>query len=183
MKGIIIYKGKYGATDQYAHLLGSALQIPVIASDSVRVKDVEKYDYVIIGSSVYIGKLLIRDWLKKNMATILSKKIFIFTVSGTPPGNTQKLETIARENIPEEIRNRCQVYFLHGRMIKKNLSRFDRFLLKTGAMFARDPSEKKGMLEDFDDVKIEHLGALTKAVNEYEKQDQDRSQIQTPAER
>lgn len=179
MKGIIIYKGKYGATHQYAHSLGSMLHIPAIDSDNVQGNDLDGFDYVIIGSSVYIGKLLIRDWLKRNLASIRSKKIFIFTVSGTPPDEKQKLEKIARENIPEEIRNRSEIYFLHGRMIRKNLSWTDRILLKIGSMFTKDPDEKKGMLADFDAVKTDNIVPLANAVSVYEHKAPATSQTQS----
>jgi len=168
MKGIIIYKGKYGATHQYAHSLGSMLHIPAINSDNVQGSDLDGFDYVILGSAVYIGKLLIREWLKRNLGFIRPKKIFIFTVSGTPPDEKQKLEKIAGENIPEEIRNRSEIYFLHGRMIRKNLSWADRLLLKIGSMFTKDPNEKKGMLADFDAVKTDNLVPLINAVSVYE---------------
>jgi menaquinone-dependent protoporphyrinogen IX oxidase len=168
MKGIIIYKGKYGATHQYAHSLGSMLHIPVILSDDVQGKDLDRFDYIILGSSVYIGKLQLSDWLKSNVVEIRYKKIFFFIVCGTSPDAKQKLASIARENIPEEIRKGCEVYFLHGRMIKKNLSWKDNILLRMGAMFTKDPDEKKNVLADFDAVKTENIVPLVKAVRFYE---------------
>ena len=170
MKGIIIYKGKYGATYQYAQALGSSLGIPVVIADDMHGNDLKKFDYLILGSSVYMGKLLIRDWLKENLATLQSKKIFIFIVCGTSPDKKEKLEAIARENVPEEIRNRSEVHFLHGRMVKKRLSLSDRILLKLGSLFAKDPEEKRNMLEDFDAVKTENLFPIINAVSAYEAQ-------------
>jgi menaquinone-dependent protoporphyrinogen IX oxidase len=167
MKGIIIYKGKYGATHQYTEWIGSTLRLPAIIADHITGESLSKYDFVVIGSSVYMGRLLIKDWLKQNLASIQNMKIFLFIVCGTAPGEIDKLKKIARENIPEVIRNKCDVYFLHGRMIKKNLTWSDRFMLKVGALLTRDPVERKNMLQDFNAVKGENILPLLEAINTY----------------
>jgi len=168
MKGIIVYKGKYGATRQYAGWVGSALHLPAVVADNVSADDLIKSEYVVIGSSVYIGKLQLRYWLKKNISVIQNKKLFLFIVCATPPDQKNKLETIARENIPEEIRNRCEVFFVRGRMIKKNISLPDRFLLKIGSLLVKDPGDKKNMLLDFDAVKKENIIPLINAINAFD---------------
>jgi hypothetical protein len=38
-------------------------------------------------------------------------------------------------------------------MIMRNLSAWDRFVLKMGARLTKDPAEKKAMLTDFNNVK------------------------------
>jgi menaquinone-dependent protoporphyrinogen IX oxidase len=167
MKGVIIFKGKYGATWQYTEWLASVLHLPAMKIDQVTGEHLSKYDCLVIGSSVYIGRLLIKDWLKQNLAFIQNKKIFLFIVCGTAPGEKDKLEKIAKDNIPEEIRNKCEVYFLHGRMIMKNFTWLDRFVLKLGAFLTRDPVEKKNMLRDFNDVKEENIFPLLNAINKY----------------
>ena len=55
MKGLVIYKGKYGATKQYAMWIGQELQLSVASADRFPVDELSKYDYFILGSSVYIG--------------------------------------------------------------------------------------------------------------------------------
>jgi menaquinone-dependent protoporphyrinogen IX oxidase len=76
MKGIIIYKGKYGATEQYAKWLGQDLDLPVSTAEDIKNERLNAYDYFIIGSSVYMGKLQIRKWLFKNKNFIKDKRIF-----------------------------------------------------------------------------------------------------------
>ena len=39
MKGLVIYKGKYGATEQYAMWIGQELQMPVVSSDRLQLKE------------------------------------------------------------------------------------------------------------------------------------------------
>ena len=50
MKGVIVYKGKYGATRQYAEMLSKELNLPAFApvATSEQLMDA---DYVLIGSA------------------------------------------------------------------------------------------------------------------------------------
>ena len=164
MKAIIAYKGKYGATSQYAHWLGEELQTPVIEAEDLSAEILSLYDEIIIGSSVYVGKLQVREWLKRNATLLESKRVFFFIVCATSPNEKQKVKEIIRNNIPDSLKNEKDIYFLPGRMIKKNLSWIDRFTLKMGAMLQKDPATRKAMLQDFDSVRREHLSPLIRSV-------------------
>lgn len=163
MKGAIIYKGKYGATKQYALWLREELQIPVYSAEMVRWPMAE-YDFLVIGSSVYIGKLEIRNWLKKNMASISHKKIFFFQVSGTPLNEKEKLESYLLSGIPAAMRPKIEVFFLPGKLDIKQLSWVDRFLLRMGAKLAKDPRVKKEMLTEYNHVRKQNLEVLVERV-------------------
>jgi len=167
MKGLVIYKGKYGATKQYAMWIGQELQLPVASADRFPVDELSRYDYFILGSSVYIGKLEIRKWLKKNFNILLSKKIFFFQVAASPVGQIEKRESYNKASLSSDILKRIKVYYLPGRMIMRNLSAWDRFMLKMGARLTKDPVEKKKMLTDFNDVKKENIMPLVKSVRSF----------------
>jgi menaquinone-dependent protoporphyrinogen IX oxidase len=167
MKGIIIYKGKYGATQQYAGWLSGELNLPMAVSDEITPQQLESYDFLILGCSVYVGKMLLKDWLKKNVAAIQGKKLFFFLVSGTPLGKREVLEGYLQANIPAEIRNRLEVYFLPGRMILKNLSWFDRLMMKMGTALAKGEEAKKEMQLEYDEVKKENTHSLVNAVRKF----------------
>ncbi|MBS1600878.1 MAG: hypothetical protein JST75_21840 [Bacteroidetes bacterium] len=169
MKGIIIYKGKYGATHQYADMLGSELHLPVVMIDHLEEKNLSQYDYIIIGSSVYEGQMQIKNWLRINLGSLLNKKLFFFIVCGTPADKTDEVNKIMKKNIPAEIRKPSTTFFLKGRMIKKNLSGWDRFMLKVGARLTKDLEQRKRMLTDFDEVKKENLIPLFLSVHTYNK--------------
>jgi menaquinone-dependent protoporphyrinogen IX oxidase len=167
MKGIIIYKGKYGATAQYAKWMGEDLNFPVYSSVNTSEKKLQESDIVIIGTSVYIGKLQITQWLKINEPILQDKKLFLFLVAGTPPDEKEKLEDYLRSGIPASLRNRITIYFLPGRLVINRLSWKDRFMLKMGAGLTKDPSEKKRMLADYDDVKKENIAAMLADIKKY----------------
>jgi len=164
MKGLVIYKGKYGATKQYAMWIGQELQLPVASADRFHIDELPKYDYFILGSSVYIGKLEIKDWLKKNFNVLQNKKIFFFQVAASPVEQIEKRQSYNKASLPTTIIEKIQFYYLPGRMIMRNLSAWDRFMLKMGAKLAKDPVEKKTMLTDFDHVKKENILPLIEAI-------------------
>jgi len=167
MKGIIIFKGKYGATRQYAEWLATELALPAFHPDIFRNEKMFNCDYVVIGSSVYIGKLQLKNWIKQHVAELLSKKIFLFIVSGTPPDEKEKLESYVQGSVPPEIRRQCQVYFLPGKLVYQHLSWSDKLMLRMGAMLTKDKETKKKMLTDYNSVKKENLDALMQDIRKY----------------
>ena len=167
MKGLVIYKGKYGATKQYAMWIGQELRLPVASADRFPVDELPNYDYFILGSSVYIGKLEIKDWLKKNFQVLQNKKIFFFQVAASPIEQIEKREGYNKASLPSIMAEKIQFYYLAGRMIMRNLSAWDRFMLKMGAKLAKDPIEKKTMLTDFDNVKKENTFPIIAAVRTF----------------
>jgi menaquinone-dependent protoporphyrinogen IX oxidase len=167
MKGLVIYKGKYGANKQYAIWIGQELQLPVASADRFPVDELPKYDYFILGSSVYIGKLEIKDWLKKNFDLLQNKKILFFQVSASPPEQIEKRESYNKASLPPDILQKIRFYYLPGRMIMRNLSAWDRFMLKMGARLTKNPVEKKAMLTDFDHVKKEKVIPIIEAVTTF----------------
>jgi menaquinone-dependent protoporphyrinogen IX oxidase len=163
MKAIVIYKSKYGAARQYAHWIGSELNIPVVEACAVDVDKLKNYELVILGSSVYIGKMIIGKWLQKNHPLLAGKKVFMFVVSGTPISKQDQLNSYVTKSVPAEVRNTAQVFFLPGKMVIKELSRFDRFVLTMGAMLG-GAKAKEEMLRDYNDVKRENISELAAAV-------------------
>lgn len=172
MKGIIIYKGKYGATRQYAKWLGLELGLPVVSTINIHGKQLKDFDYLLIGSSVYIGKLQVKDWLKENADMVEGKKIFFFQVAAAPASDLEKRMVYNTSSIPQKLIPYCKFFFLDGKMTMKNLSWFDRFMLKMGARLTKDPQAKKHMLTDFDRVKKENLNEMLSAVRAHLKPSQ-----------
>jgi menaquinone-dependent protoporphyrinogen IX oxidase len=167
MKGIIVYKGKYGSTHQYASWLRNELELHLAPAENCKKYQLELSDVVIIGSSIYIGKLSIGKWMKNNIDTLRNKKIFLFAVCGTPVSETKKLQTYLESSVPAELLQQCKVYFLPGRLVYKNLSWMDKFMLRMGSMLSKEPEAKNAMLTDYDDVKEENLDELVNDIKTF----------------
>jgi menaquinone-dependent protoporphyrinogen IX oxidase len=157
MQGIIFYKGKYGATEQYVSWLAEQLQLPSIPADDFSSSRILMSDFVVIASSVYIGKWLLRDWLKQHSPFLKNKKIFLLVVCGTPSSEKEKQKEIARNNFPSEVLHESEIFFLPGRLTIAKLSWKHRLLLRMGSMLEKDPEKKKAMQHDIDGVKKELL--------------------------
>jgi menaquinone-dependent protoporphyrinogen IX oxidase len=108
-----------------------------------------------------------KNWLKKNFEILQNKKIFFFQVAASPPEQTEKRESYNKASLSADILKKIQFYYLPGRMIMRNLSAWDRFMLKMGARLTKDPVEKKKMLTDFNDVKKENIDPLIKTVRNF----------------
>ena len=175
MKGIIIYKGKYGATRQYAEWLSEDLKLTALPADDIMIEQFEDYDTLILGCSVYIGKLQLASWLKENLQSLSAKKIFLFLVSATAPQETDKLNEYIRKNVPDLLRKNIKVFYLHGRLRMKDLNWKDRLLLRIGAFLTKDKKIKKEMLTDFDGMKKENLDPIIKTLKDHFSSKQTRS--------
>jgi menaquinone-dependent protoporphyrinogen IX oxidase len=163
MKGIVVYKSKYGATRQYAQWIANDLNFPAV---DVAVLDKEKLqsaDIVVIGSSVYIGKAIIRRWLRINKKLLAGKQVFLFLVCGTPVNKRDQLEKYLADSVPAEIRNTGHFFFLPGKMEYKQLSWLDRFLLQSGARLMKKDGEKN-ILQDYNEVARKNVNDLVAAV-------------------
>lgn len=160
MKGLILYKGKYGATRDYAGFIGEALKWPVYTPEQLLTPTLNEADVLVIGSSVYAGRLLLHGWLKKHAEQLKNKKVFLFIVCATPAAKKDVLEQIARINIPAALREQVVVHFLRGRVVIKDLKWLDKLMLKLAAKGAKDPDEKQRMLYGFDAVNRENAFPL-----------------------
>jgi menaquinone-dependent protoporphyrinogen IX oxidase len=167
MKGVVIYNGNYGATKQYAEWIGKKLNLSIINSHDISGSQLTNYSFIVLGSSVYFGKLLLSKWLKENLSFLHNKRLFLFSVSGTPPDQTQVLQGYIQNSVPAEIRNSMEVYFFPGRLNTRSLSWFHYYMLKVGAWLENDPATKKRMLTEYDAVQIEHIRPLERSVGKF----------------
>lgn len=164
MKGMIIYKGKYGATRQYAVWLGSALGLPVVPAGAENSAQLSEADFVILGTSIYIGKLQLKKWISENQALLTGRKLYLFLVTGTPLEEKEKLIGYIRSNLPEEIRKRCKYFFFPGKLEFNKLSWKDKLLLKIGAWLSKG-TKNEIPLADYNRVERHYIDTLVNAVN------------------
>ncbi|MDO6429510.1 flavodoxin domain-containing protein [Flavitalea sp. BT771] len=164
-KGAVIFSSRYGSTRQYAEWIGQQLQIPVMDVDELYPAALEGFDYLVLGTPVYIGKMLIKGWLHRHLAKLQTKQLMLFVVCGTSSSERQKQEQIVRDNVPEDLIPMENIFFLSGRLTIRELSWKDRLMLKMGARLEKDPQKKAAMLHDIDGVKRENItGVVNSAI-------------------
>lgn len=163
MKGIIIYQSKYGATEQYAKWLSAALRLPAYKTDEVTPAMLTEAGLVIIGTSVYVGRLLVSKWLRQNFGQLAGKKLMLFVVCGSAGDDKVQQAQILNRNLDKAIKKVTRAFFLPGRCVVNNLKWFDRVVLKIGAMLQNDPVVKDAMNNGFDNISPKHLDGLIAA--------------------
>ncbi|MFI5154518.1 MAG: flavodoxin domain-containing protein, partial [Chitinophagales bacterium] len=115
--GMIVYSSKYGATRQYAEWLAEELHLPLHETENVSAEQLAYADYLLIGTPIFYGSFMIRKWLRKNVLAIRNKKLFLFIVTATSADEVDTRKKFMRHNIPSEIRQDFEFFFLPGRLI------------------------------------------------------------------
>ena len=166
MKGAIIYQSRYGATRMYANMLAEVLNLPVIPEEEVNAVVIKMFDFFLIGSSVYIGKLMLKRFLDIYVNELKSKQLFLFIVSADTDPEPESHNKLIADNVPETMLSACEFFFLRGKVIYKELSWKDKLMLRMGAMAQKSAERKRLMMTDFDDVKRENLKGLVSRVKQ-----------------
>ncbi len=129
MKTLIIYKSKYGSTEQYAKWLHEDIE----DSEIVNIKDakginLDNFENIIIGSLIYIGKIQAIKFLIENWDILKRKNTYIFTVGMAP--NDSIDSTLIYETIPEYIREKVKYLKIRGIINKSKLNFIDKLILR-----------------------------------------------------
>lgn len=102
-KTLILYASKYGCTEDCAKYLGSKLNHPVETADLTNstIADVQNYDWVVIGSPIYIGKIRkeVKLFCKRNLHQLLTKNVVLFLSCTTP----EQAADFFKSNFPVEL--------------------------------------------------------------------------------
>ena len=166
MKGAIFFSTKYGSTAQYANWIGEATGLPAFNVKEADI-DLSTYDFLILGSPIIYYKLSIHKWVKKHLASIESKPIIFFSVSGAGAG--PKLDGWIADSLPENFISKMNHVALRGRQIPEELTLYDRMMLKIGGKTNKDPQARKEELEGFDYMDKASIEPILKLVEQYQK--------------
>ncbi|MBN2259206.1 MAG: flavodoxin domain-containing protein [Clostridiales bacterium] len=169
MKGIVIYKSKYGSTKQYAQWISEETGIDIVSMDEFDVSLLTEYDIVVIGAYIRAGKIAAKEWLDKNVNLLKNKKIYFYTVSGTNPQNKMIFE-LAKATIPIELQSSTQIFNMHGKMNYKELDRIDKIIINMGILLERDKEAKTAAVKGYDHVKKKPILGMIGSIKKYMKQ-------------
>jgi menaquinone-dependent protoporphyrinogen oxidase len=82
MKTLIVFSSKYGTTEKCANLIMKELKgdSQIINLKNDKYKDIDSYDNIIIGGSVYAGRLQseVKEFVEKNEEHLKNKNIGLF---------------------------------------------------------------------------------------------------------
>ncbi len=84
MKGIILYRSKYGATKRYADWLAQETGFDCMETSKANIDYIKNYDAIILGGGIYASGIAGIGFLKKNMNKLQGKKVVVFCDGASP---------------------------------------------------------------------------------------------------
>jgi len=131
MTTLIAYATKYGCTEKCAKILAEKLmgKIDLCNLNEAKAIDLTPYDKVIIGGSIYAGKIRKEAWefCEKNLNILKEKKIALF-ICGMHEKNA---ETELNAAFPHELLNRAIAKeFFGGEFRFQKMNLLERFVVK-----------------------------------------------------
>lgn len=132
MNTLIAYGTKYGCTDKVANILSQRLsgKVELCNLKSARSVDLSKYDRVIIGGSIYIGKVEkeVTEFCSRNLAQLKKKKVGLF-ICGLRTGKFA--ETELNDSFPQELVSKAAAReCFGGELIFKKLNFIEKLITK-----------------------------------------------------
>lgn len=136
---LVAYATKYGATAEIAEKIGQMLRSEGLRTDVLpanRVRDLNSYKAVVLGSAVYIGRWRkeAATFLKTNEKVLAEQLVWLFSSGPTGKGDPVKLaegwefpknlQSIAKNIKPHEIK------LFHGNVEMKKLNFIHKFMIK-----------------------------------------------------
>ncbi len=165
MKGAIFYSSRYGSTEQYANWIGEATGLPVFNVKDVKA-DPGNYDFLILGSSLILFRLIFRKWVKANLSDLEGRAKILFSVSGAGPG--PKLDRWVAASLPESLLSKMDHVALRGRMDPKKLPWGLRQIMRIGALINPDSQASKEERGGFDYVDKSTIEPILKLVEQFQ---------------
>lgn len=98
MKGIILYKSKYGTAKRYANWLQDALHFDIVETSKADIQKVKEYDIIIHCGGIYASGIAGLSFLRKHIKKLKDKKIAVLC-AGASPYDEDAFEKIRKRNM------------------------------------------------------------------------------------
>ena len=166
---LVVYASKQGSTRQYAEWIAEDLSARAVPFTQARPADLEGADTVILGSAVRMGSLLLGKWIRENWRILSARRLILFSVSATPPGDEKALRETLERSLSAEMIGRMTWVPLHGRLTIATLPLPLRLIMKAASRPRADagkgspdgsPAE---LIQEFDAVSRESIAPILKA--------------------
>lgn len=142
MDVLIAYATKHGCTEKCAKLLSEKLngRVDLCNLQEGRVPELTHYDKVVIGGSVYIGRIRkeVTEFCAKNLNILEDKKVGLF-ICGMRDGDDANTEI--NTSFPQKLLNAAVAKeHFGGEFIFKNMNFMERFIVKKVSNIDKDMS-------------------------------------------
>lgn len=122
----VVYATKYGHTKQYAEWMKEEAGADIFAAASFTSTKALEYKVVVFAGGVYGDKILVMDWLKKNLGQVNVNKIIVAAVSWYCNDSEEAKARLIAENFPEQFKNVVPLVVINSGIDKKKTSVMDK---------------------------------------------------------
>lgn len=131
MKTLIIYGSKHGCTEFCAKQLKDKLlgEVTIVNIQKENSPDLKSYENIIIGGSIYVGKIQkeISNFCNENLQILKNKKIGLFTCGMNKDNSISQLESsFPKELVDKAVIKEC----FGGEFIFKKLNFMERLIVR-----------------------------------------------------
>jgi menaquinone-dependent protoporphyrinogen IX oxidase len=171
MKGIVLYKSKYGHTLRYATWLSKALDWELRELSDFKKKDVESYDHVLFGTGVYINRM---KGINRVKRLFKEKPIMLFACGGNA-GIEEEIERIKTRNLSEDEQDFHTFFYLPGGLDFTKVKGLMGLMMKLSCRMLKKKKDRtqdeedflKGFTEPTDLVDRKHIDAIIEHVRTF----------------
>lgn len=134
MNIIIIYATKHGSTGKIVDIIKDKLiehEVTIINLNREEAPEPSQYDRILIGGSVYMGRLQKKtsQFLQKHHDKLLNKEIGLFLCGMTE--DEKEIEELIKRVFPEDLLEHARAAdLLGGEFLLDKLNFFERFIVK-----------------------------------------------------
>ena len=141
MKGIVVFKSKYGSTKKYAEWISESTGFDCVESGKINAKQLVDYDTVIFGGGLYASGIAGLSFLKKNLAALNGKKVIAFCC-GASPYEESYFKELKDYNMKGDLAS-FPLYYCRGACSMDGMSFKDKTLCKMlrKSLDKKDPKE------------------------------------------
>lgn len=154
MKGIVLFKSKYGSTMQYAQWMAEATGFSLYnIQDSP--KSLSEFDVIVMAGSIHAGSVSVKEYVVENWPSLKDKKVVIILTSGA--SNREVINKVVEASFTPDVLSAIKVFPVGGRYILSRMSFIDRNIIRLVAFFVKPQEARKGMLTEKDDMNRDNL--------------------------
>ena len=128
MKGIIVYKSKYGSTRKYAEWIAEETGYDCVECGKLKIEAIKEYDTLIFGGGLYASGIAGLSFLKKNIAALRGKKVIAFCC-GASPYDEKYFNEMKDYNMKDELA-KIPLFYCRGACRMEGMSFKDKTLCK-----------------------------------------------------
>lgn len=153
-KCVVVYESKYGTTKKYAEWIAQDLGADLFERKAASIDALRGYDVIIYGGGLYAGGVSGLPFITKSYEKLKDKRILLFTCGLADPTVSKNVESIRTgldKVLPEEMKQKVEIFHLRGGMDYTKLSFIHRSMM---AMVQKASAKKNPETMTQEDVEM-----------------------------